>query len=90
MEALLNKKLTLSKKGIDGKYSAVAWIQRSEKYPDSLSCSISVERMKALLETAQGKYAYVSVFVDDAEEKKVEPAKEEPTTVEEVGDALPF
>lgn len=89
MEALLNKKLTLSKKGTDGKYSAVAWIQRSEKYPDSLSCSISVERMKALLETAQGKYAYVSVFVDDAEEKKAELVKEEAVKVEEV-DEMPF
>ena len=89
MQELLNKKITLTKKGSDGKYQAVAWIQKSDKYPDSLSCSISVERMKALLETAQGKYAYVSVFVDDAEEKKVEPAKEEPTTVEEVGE-LPF
>lgn len=89
MEELLKKKITLSKKGTDGKYSTVAWIQRSEKYPDSFSCSISVERMKALLESAQGKYAYVSVFVDDAEEKKTEPAKAEPT-VEAPSEEIPF
>lgn len=84
MEELLKKKITLSKKGTDGKYSTVAWIQRSEKYPDSFSCSISVERMKSLLDSAQGKYAYVSVFVDDAEEKKAEPAPKAETPSEDI------
>ena len=90
MEELLKKKITLSKKGTDGKYSTVAWIQRSEKYPDSFSCSISVERMKALLEATQGRYAYVSVFVDDAEEKKETPAKEEPAVEPATEDNIPF
>lgn len=88
MSDILTKKLTLSKKGDDGKFHAVAWIQKSDKY-DNLTCSISVEGMKALLEKAQGKYAYCSVFVDDAEkkeEKKDEPAVE----VAEVADEVPF
>lgn len=88
MSDILTKKLTLSKKGDDGKFHAVAWIQKSDKY-DNLTCSISVEGMKALLEKAQGKYAYCSVFVDDAEkkeEKKDEPAVE----VAEVADEIPF
>lgn len=89
MEKLLDKKITLSKKGTDGKYVTCAWIQKSEKYPDSLSCSISVERMKAILDSAQGKYAYVSVFVDSADEKKVEPAKET-VDVAAVADEIPF
>ena len=89
MKDLLNKKITLTKKGLDGKYQAVAWIQKSDKYPDSLSCSISVERMKALLESAQGKYAYVSVFVDDADEKKAEPTDTAKPTVETM-DEVPF
>ena len=88
MEGLLNKKITLTKKGADGKYQAVAWVQRSDKYPDSLSCSISVERMKALIDNAQGKYVYVSVFVD-AEEKK---AESKPTAEPEkaLGEEIPF
>ena len=90
MEGLLNKKITLTKKGVDGKYQAVAWVQRSDKYPDSLSCSISVERMKSLLESTQGKYAYVSVFVDDADEKKETPAKEEPAVEPATEDNIPF
>lgn len=88
MKDLLNKKITLSKKGTDGKYQTFAWIEKSEKYPDTVSCSISVERVKALLENTQGKYLYCSVFVDSAE-KKEEPAK----TVEEtptVADTIPF
>jgi hypothetical protein len=89
MEELLKKKLTLTKKGADGKYQAVAWVQRSDKYPDSLSCSISVERMKALIDNAQGRYVYVSVFVDDADEKKEEP---KPTAEPEkpLGEEIPF
>lgn len=90
MEGLLNKKITLTKKGADGKYQAVAWVQRSDKYPDSLSCSISVERMKALIDNAQGRYVYVSVFVDDADEKKEEPAKAEPTVEPATEDNIPF
>ena len=88
MTDILTKKLTLSKKGDDGKFHAVAWIQKSDKY-DNLTCSISVESMKALLEKAQGKYAYCSVFIDDAEKKeeKPEPA---PENVEEVSDNIPF
>lgn len=89
MEHLLNKKITLTKKGADGKYQACAWIEKSEKYPDSLSCSISVERMKAILDSAQGKYAYVSVFVDDSDKKKEEPAKET-VNVAAIGDEVPF
>ena len=88
MSDILTKKLTLSKKGDDGKFHAIAWIQKSDKY-DNLTCSISVEGMKALLEKAQGKYAYCSVFVDDAEKKseKTEPA---PEIVAEVADEVPF
>lgn len=88
MSDILTKKLTLSKKGNDGKFHAVAWIQKSDKY-DNLTCSISVENMKALLASVEGKYAYCSVFIDDAEkkeEKKDEPAVE----VAEVADEIPF
>lgn len=88
MSDILTKKLTLSKKGNDGKFHAVAWIQKSDKY-DNLTCSISVENMKSLLASAEGKYAYCSVFIDDAEkkeEKKDEPAVE----VAEVSDSIPF
>lgn len=88
MSDILTKKLTLSKKGDDGKFHAVAWIQKSDKY-DNLTCSISVEGMKALLEKAQGKYAYCSVFVDDAE-KKEEKSEPAPENVEEVSDNIPF
>lgn len=88
MQELLNKKITLTKKGSDGKYQAVAWIQKSDKYPDSLSCSISVERMETLLKSAQGKYVYVSVFVDDAE-KKAEATETAKPTVEAI-DECPF
>lgn len=84
MSDILTKKLTLSKKGDDGKFHAVAWIQKSDKY-DNLTCSISVEGMKALLEKAQGKYAYCSVFVDDAEKK--EEKKDEPAVI---ADECPF
>lgn len=88
MTDILTKKLTLSKKGDDGKFHAVAWIQKSDKY-DNLTCSISVEGMKALLEKAQGKYAYCSVFIDDAE-KKEEKSEPAPENVEEVSDNIPF
>lgn len=96
MTDILNKKLTLSKKGTDGKFQAVAWIQKSDKY-DTLSCSISVERMKELLATAQGKYVYCSVFVDDADSSaqkssimpEREPAKAEPE-IQPVDDTIPF
>lgn len=84
MTDILTKKFTLSKKGDDGKFHAVAWIQKSDKY-DNLTCSISVEGMKALLEKAEGKYAYCSVFIDNAE-KKEEPA----VNVEQIADECPF
>lgn len=88
MSDILTKKFTLSKKGDDGKFHAVAWIQKSDKY-DNLNCSISVEGMKALLAKAEGKYAYCSVFVDDAEKK--EEKKEEPAVnVEQIADECPF
>lgn len=90
MQELLNKKITLTKKGSDGKYQAVAWIQKSDKYPDSLSCSISVERMEALLKSAQGKYVYVSVFVDDAEKKAEATETSKPTVEIETMDEVPF
>lgn len=88
MSDILTKKLTLSKKGNDGKFHAVAWIQKSDKY-DNLTCSISVENMKLLLEATEGKYAYCSVFIDDAEKK--EEKKEEPAVnVEQIADECPF
>lgn len=86
MSDILTKKLTLSKKGNDGKFHAVAWIQKSDKY-DNLTCSISVENMKSLLASAEGKYVYCSVFIDDAE-KKEEKKEEQETPI--VDDTIPF
>lgn len=90
MADLLSKKFTVSKKGADGKYQAVAWIQKSDKY-DNLSCSINVERMKELLKNAEGKYVYCSVFVDDVEQKETPaPKVEEPAPMSSVPDDIPF
>lgn len=85
MKELLNKKISLSKK-VGDKYQSVAWIERSKKCADSLSCAVSVERIKKLLEAEQGKYLYLSVFVNEVED----PADKEEVNVDYIDEDIPF